>query len=317
VRIEALRLLQTHGDDLASPLINLPSMVSDASEDPSLRVEALQTLAALKDPKLPEVVNLAATDAAEALRKAATKIRIDHRLPGGGLDALAKLLQIGTTGEKQNVLTQLASLLEPAAATLLEQHLELLLNGKLPGELHLELLESAEKRSENAIQTRLTRFRNAQSSEAAASPLAAHRALLLGGNAAEGRRIFMEKAEASCIRCHKIQNDGAEVGPNLTDIGKRQNREYLLESILEPNAKIAQGFETVIITLLDGSIHAGILKTETAEELTLTPPTGTPETLRKNQIKSRESGPSGMPSLSAVLSKREIRDLVEFLSSLK
>jgi quinoprotein glucose dehydrogenase len=317
VRIEALRLLQTHGDDLASPLINLPSMVGDASEDPSLRVEALQTLAALKDPKLQEVVNLAATDAVEALRKAATKVRIDYRLSGGGLDALAKLLQIGTTGEKQNVLTQLASISEPAAATLLEQQLELLLGGKLPGELHLELLESVEKRSENSIQTRLARFRKAQSSEAASSPLASHRALLSGGNAAEGRRIFMEKAEASCVRCHKIQNDGAEVGPNLTDIGKRQNREYLLESIVEPNAKIAQGFETVIITLLDGSIHAGILKAETTEEITLTPPTGTPEILRKNQIKSRESGPSGMPALSAVLSKREIRDLVEFLSSLK
>jgi quinoprotein glucose dehydrogenase len=127
----------------------------------------------------------------------------------------------------------------------------------------------------------------------------------------------MEKVEASCIRCHKVQNDGAEVGPNLTGVGKRQSREYLLESIVEPNAKIAQGFESVVVTLTDGSIHAGILKSDSAEELTLMPPTGTLEKLEKSRIKTRGSGPSGMPPLAAVLSKREIRDLVEYLASLK
>jgi quinoprotein glucose dehydrogenase len=317
VRIEALQLLQKHGDQLANPLINLPSIVANPSEDPAVRVEALHTLAALKEPKLPEIVALAATDKAEALRKAATKLRIDLHLPGGGIDSLAKLLEIGTSGEKQNVLTELAPLTEPGTTAIFEQQLDLLLGGKLPGELQLELLEAAAKRPEPTIKTRLTRFQSTQTTLAASDPLAPHRASLLGGNAAEGRRIFMEKAEASCVRCHKVQNDGAEVGPNLTGVGKRQTREYLLESIVEPNAKIAQGFETVIVTLNDGSIHAGILKSDSAEDLTLMPPTGTPEKLQKSQIKTRESGPSGMPPLAAVLSKREIRDLVEYLSSLK
>jgi putative heme-binding domain-containing protein len=86
---------------------------------------------------------------------------------------------------------------------------------------------------------------------------------------------------------------------------------------VEPNAKIAQGFESVVVTLTDGSIHAGILKSDSAEELSLMPPTGTLEKLEKSRIKTRESGPSGMPPLAAVLSKREIRDLVEYLASLK
>ena len=317
VRIEALQLLGKHGDQLANPLINLPSIVANVSEDATVRVEALHTLAALKEPKLPEIVALAATDKAEALRKAATKLRIDLHLPGGGIDSLARLLEVGTAGEKQNVLTELASLSEPGAAAIFEQQLDLLLAGKLPGELQIELLEAAAKRTEPTIKTRLTRFQSAQTALAASDPLAPHRAALLGGNAAEGRRIFMEKAEASCVRCHKVQNDGAEVGPNLTGVGKRQTREYLLESIVEPNAKIAQGFETVIVTLTDGSIHAGILKSDSGEDLTLMPPTGTLEKLQKSQIKTRESGPSGMPPLAAVLSKRDIRDLVEYLSSLK
>ena len=317
VRIEALQLLQKHGEQLANPLINLPAIVSNVAEDAAVRVEALQTLASLKEPKLPEIVALAATDKAEALRKAATKLRIELHLPGGGVDSLAKLLEIGTPGEKQNVLTELSSLSEAGTAAIFEQQLDLLSAGKLPGEVHLELLEAAAKRPEPAIKARLTRHQTAVAAQTAADPLSAYRPALLGGNAAEGRRIFMEKAEASCVRCHKVQNEGAEVGPNLTAVGKRQTREYLLESIVEPNAKIAQGFETVIVTLTDGSVHAGILKADSAEELTLMPPTGILEKLPKSQIKTRESGPSGMPPLAAVLSKREIRDLVEYLSSLK
>jgi putative heme-binding domain-containing protein len=114
-----------------------------------------------------------------------------------------------------------------------------------------------------------------------------------------------------------VKNDGAEVGPNLTDVGKRQTREYLLESIVNPNAKIAAGFETVIVTARDGAIHAGILKSETADTLTLMPPTGTPLNLKKTEIQKRERGPSGMPPLGAVLTRRELRDLVEYLTTLR
>ena len=317
VRVEALQLLQKHGDHLANPLINIPSIVADITEDVTVRIEALHTLAALKEPSLSEIVARAATDKAEPLRKVATKLRIELRLPGGGVDSLAKLLEIGTPGEKQNVLNELAALSEPGTSAIFEQQLDLLSSGKLQGELQLELLEAAAKRSEPPIKNRLARFQSALATQTTSDPLAPHRPSLLGGNAAEGRRIFMEKAEASCIRCHKVQNEGAEVGPNLTGVGTRQAREYLLESIVEPNAKIAQGFETVIVTLTDGSIHAGILRADSAEELSLMTPTGTLEKLEKSRIKTRESGPSGMPPLAAVLSKREIRDLVEYLASLK
>jgi mono/diheme cytochrome c family protein len=36
-----------------------------------------------------------------------------------------------------------------------------------------------------------------------------------------------------------------------------------------------------------------------------------------SRIKSRENSPSGMPPMGSLLSKREIRDVVEYLSSLK
>ena len=314
VLTEAIALVAKFGPSLPIPAGALSAIVSNPKIDAEARAAALRAMASRNDPALIASVDFAAIDASEVLRKAATKLRADLKLPGGGTPALAKILEIGTTGEKQNAIQSLATLTDARAAELLEQKLDVLIQGKLPQELHLELLEAVVKRTEPTLQTKFATYK---ASLAAADPLADFRQSLAGGNAAEGRRVFMEKAEASCIRCHKVKNDGAEVGPNLTDVGKRQTREYLLESIVNPNAKIAVGFETVIVTARDGAIHAGILKSETADTLTLMPPTGTPLNLKKTEIQKRESGPSGMPPLGAVLTRRELRDLVEYLTTLR
>lgn len=311
-RLEVLSLVERFVFKGAS--LDLAAVVANDKEDATVRAKALGAMAARGDEALVQSVNYAATAKAEGLRKEATRLRVDLHLPGGGVEALSKVLEIGTTGEKQNILTTLGTMPEPAAAAVLEQYLDRLLTGKLPVELHLEVLEAAAKRSEEGVKTRLAKV---QDSFSPLEPLAAYKFALAGGSAADGRKVFMEKAEASCIRCHKVNNDGAEVGPVLTGVGKRQTREYLLESIVDPNAKIAAGFETVLVTLKDGSLHAGILKSESDSEITLMQPTGVLEKLQKAQIKSRDRGPSGMPPLAAVLSKKDLRDLVEYLSSLK
>ena len=311
---EAIAVVAKFGAALSLPKGALAAVVANSKVDAEARASALRTMASRNDSALIESVEIAAVDSSETLRKTATKLRTDLKLPGGGSTALAKILEIGTPGEKQNAIQSLATLTDSKAVELLEKSLDALLAGKLAPELQLELLETVGKRKEPSLETK---FASYKASLSPSDPLADFRQSLAGGNAAEGRRIFMEKAEASCIRCHKVKNDGAEVGPNLTDVGKRQTREYLLESIVNPNAKIAAGFETVIVTARDGAIHAGILKSETRDTLILMPPTGTALKLNKAEIQKRESGPSGMPPLGAVLTRRELRDLVEYLTSLK
>ncbi len=149
-------------------------------------------------------------------------------------------------------------------------------------------------------------------------PLAAYRIALFGGNAQEGRRFFFEQAEAGCLRCHKVDGEGGEVGPDLTGIGARQGREYILESILFPNRQIAAGFESLVVALNNGTTYTGILKSENNTELVLNSPEDGLLTIKKTEIKSRNRGTSAMPEgLEGILSKHDLRDLVEFLACLK
>jgi quinoprotein glucose dehydrogenase len=120
-----------------------------------------------------------------------------------------------------------------------------------------------------------------------------------------------------------VSGEGGTVGPDLTGIGGRQDRQYLLESLVMPNARMAPGFESVVLSLKDGSSLAGILKRESEDALELDvvdPDTGEThlQTLPKASVVSRERGVSAMPDgLAAQLSPFEVRDLVEYLAGLK
>ena len=130
--------------------------------------------------------------------------------------------------------------------------------------------------------------------------------------------MFLEKVEVSCVRCHKINAEGGEVGPELTGLGDKKGREYLLQSLLYPNASIAQGFESVLVTLKNGTTYAGVIKSETDAELEINSPEDGLLKLKKAEITAREKGLSGMPDgFGGVLTKQEIRNLVEFITTSK
>jgi cytochrome c2 len=73
----------------------------------------------------------------------------------------------------------------------------------------------------------------AQPGTAAAQPVVA---------TATNRQPEQLVAELACIACHKFDEPGPLVGPSLWDIGARQDEAYIRQSILEPNAVIAEGF---------------------------------------------------------------------------
>ncbi len=126
----------------------------------------------------------------------------------------------------------------------------------------------------------------------------------------------------SCLRCHKVSGfdgkpTGGEVGPELTGIGSRQNREYILESLVTPDRNIAQGYESIVLGMSDGKIVSGVLRGENDKEVRLMTAEGQLLTVSKQEIEERKRGSSAMPAdIITKLSKAEIRDLIEFLATL-
>lgn len=123
----------------------------------------------------------------------------------------------------------------------------------------------------------------------------------------------------SCLRCHKAGGAGTgEVGPDLSGTGAQQKRDYLLESIALLGRTIAKGYETVELVLDNGQVRSGILKAEDEKEVRLMTPLAQIIVVAKARIEERRTGKSAMPEdLIKHLSRREMRDLVEFLASLK
>jgi putative heme-binding domain-containing protein len=95
-------------------------------------------------------------------------------------------------------------------------------------------------------------------------------------------------------------------------------REHLLESIVFPNQQVTQGFETAMLSLKNGTAYAGIVKAESDTELTLLTPEDGELKLKKADITSRDKGLSGMPEgFGQLLNRQELRDIIEFLGTLK
>ena len=140
----------------------------------------------------------------------------------------------------------------------------------------------------------------------------------LQGDVAKGRAVF-ERAESSCVLCHRIGDKGFDFGPGLGEIGAKLPKEQIYENIINPSAGLSMGFETTQLTLKDGSTGLGIVRSETRHEVVLALPGGATNRFEKVQIAKREKlTTSMMPSgLNQVLTQDDLVNLVEYLASLK
>ncbi|MBV8878648.1 MAG: HEAT repeat domain-containing protein, partial [Planctomycetaceae bacterium] len=278
-----------------------------------VRIAALRALGVLNDEHLPAAVMAALEDKDANLRKEGTKLLAQLKAPNT-VSLLEKLaLEEGPIGVRQNALESLGRLPGPDSEKALGRLLEALLAGKLPAAVRLDVLEAAA--SKRGLQEKVAQAHAADRKD---DPIAPYREALEGGDSESGRKIFYEKAEASCAKCHKAKGRGGEVGPVLDGIAAQKTREYLLESIVVPNKEIAQGFAQSIFQLQSDAIETGRVERENEREVVLLMADGTRKTLAKNDIKARKVGLSAMPEDEVKhLTRRELRDVIEFLASLK
>jgi quinoprotein glucose dehydrogenase len=297
----------------------LAALVTDRGQADKTRAAALKALDQLDYPRRIESAQRALVMPGFRSRTEALSI-IAKFDPAAALKPLRDQLENGSTAERQGAMAVLAAMPGELARDELSGWVDRLIAGKVAPEIQLDVIEAAKKRPETDFQQKLDRY---DSSKPKDDALATYREVLTGGDAQRGMTVFTTKAELECVRCHKIKATsgepvGGEVGPELSGIGDRQTRAYLLESIVDPNKLIAQGFESVVLATSDGLVHTGVLRGEDDKEVRLITADGKPDIVSKEVIEERKRGASAMPNdLARKLSRTELRDLIEFLANLK
>lgn len=301
-------LAAKYGIKEAAPM--LAKMVEDAKRPVDVRVASLKALDKLGYPGISEIAKTSIRDKHAALRVAGRNVLARHE-PEAALQPLEQAIESGQTSEKQGAIETLAEMQIPEATTILTKWMQRLIKQEVPAEIQLDLLKAAALKKSPELDQLHDQF-EAQRPEGDA--LANYLESLSGGNAARGREIFFGRSDTSCRRCHQIRNNGGEVGPDLSGIGRDKDRRYLLEAIVAPNKAIAKGFETAVLALLDGKVVVGIIRNETDDTLEVMDAKGTVIRVPKDEIDERATGKSAMPEeIVKQLSKDDLRDLVEFL----
>ena len=140
--------------------------------------------------------------------------------------------------------------------------------------------------------------------------------VLQSGDPVRGEEIFRRK-ELQCLACHGIGGAGGQVGPDLTSIGASAPVDYLVESILIPNKAVKEGYHAVRVQTVAGQTHAGIKVRQTKAELVLRTPEDKEIVIPANDVDEVKDSRSLMPDgLADTLTRRELTDLVRFLSEL-
>ena len=216
----------------------------------------------------------------------------------------------GTLAEQQQVLRVLGQMPVAASEAVLNGLLDRMIDGKLSAGLSLDLMEAIDAAGSDKLTARLAPHRSP------GNTTEDFKEALYGGDRRQGWVAFYRNPTGQCIRCHSLNGQGGEVGPPLTGIGTRLTREQLLEALIEPGKRLAPGYGMVTLSLKDGTSVTGILVEETADELILKTSEAEPLEIAVGRIEKRTDMPSSMPPMGTLLTRREIRDLVEFLSNL-
>jgi putative membrane-bound dehydrogenase-like protein len=281
--------------------------------EPKVKIGIIESLNALKFNKLNEIVKKGLKDEKSDVRAAAIGALDNIETDVNSFNEILKpIFEKGSLRERQRLLTVIGNIPLEKTEKVLESLIAQQANGNLNPELLLDLTEAVKKTGSENLIVKL----NATKKED--NWFEEFKVALFGGNSWEGRRIFNSNSTAQCVRCHAIEpGTGGNVGPSLEKIGSKLKRETLLEALISPSARISPGFGQVIITPKDGNEVMGTLMSETENELVIATSDAEPTKVQTARIAKRENVPSSMPPMGEILSKREIRDLVEFLSSLK
>ncbi|WP_162136223.1 PQQ-dependent sugar dehydrogenase [Zavarzinella formosa] len=143
--------------------------------------------------------------------------------------------------------------------------------------------------------------------------------LAMKGDASRGKDVFFNKAASQCAQCHKIGGQGGEIGPDLSQIGKKMQKRQLLESIVDPSKDIDAKFASYTAEIDDGRLVSGLVIKQTAAEVIVRDNQGKDTVIPvKKLVTLTPSKKSLMPEqLLRDMTAEQAADLLAYLESLK
>ena len=307
VRQLARSLSLTFGSKLA--LTTLRMVVGDDKSPLAERREALSALVSARDIHLPVVLRSLLQE--PALRREALRglgAFEDAKTPPAILEIFEEL----DTAGKRDALTTLASRVSFAKSLMAAVGAGTVKANELPADIVRQLRAHRVK----SINAQLDQVWGVSRSTPAAklAEIARYKKLLIADAAkpadlSRGRILF----NRACVQCHKLYGEGGEIGPDITG-SNRNNLDYLLTNILDPNAEIPNDYRTTFLRTKDNRVLVGVIRRSEGQSVTIATPAEV-VTLAKADVATIElQNFSMMPEgLVLALKEDELRDLVAYL----
>ena len=287
----------------------LVARVADHALADDGRVAALRALAARNSEDTGAAARAALGAGPSSLRVAAREVLAESD-PDRVIASLRSLDDAASVVERQQAFALAATLPGAGAEAFIAQGMDDLLEGRLDPALQLDVLEAARARG-GPLVGRLARW---EARFAADDLIGPRRVALEGGEVVRGRALYQTTGD--CLRCHATgDGHGGAVGPDLAGVVARRGRDYVLESVIDPQAEIADGFGTLAVTLMDGRRLAGTLLE--ADDRRIVLQVGDERVaLTQADIVERSEPTSGMPPVGLALDLADLRDLMAYLATL-
>jgi putative heme-binding domain-containing protein len=298
----------------------LPALATTAETRPELRLAAIEGLRALGGPAAIRALETVCTSEQPfGLRRSALLALAAQKFPAAA-PLLAPILR--TAPNENEVLATWRQLLavQGAAGALEKQFSDAAWVKDLPPPVVMAAFRAARESGKKG-QT-LTQVLAPLVGASAAPVFTAEdyqrlaAAARVSGDPAQGELLYRQTA-SGCTTCHAIGGAGGMVGPALTSIGASAPLDYIIESMLAPNAKVKEGYNAVALKLRDGTEATGIQARETAQEVILRNIAGQETAVPKAAITGKTDVGSIMPAgLLEQFSERDRLNLYAFLGEL-
>ena len=134
-----------------------------------------------------------------------------------------------------------------------------------------------------------------------------------------GQSTGLLPTSRTCAKCHKVNGQGKEVGPDLSGVGRKLGRSALYESVLFPSAGISHNYESYVAALADGTLVTGLLISRTPESVTIRNPEAIDRKIAVGDIEElKKQTISLMPAdLQKLMTAADLVDVVEYLTTLR